>query len=490
MQVTLHLHPGRGPHRRPGSAADLAALTRISRRALADERHKSLKKPIARLRKFARMHGLSVVRVDPTRCRVVLRGAAADIERAFATKLRDERIDDAHYRHPTRAPRLPEALGGIVHAVLGIDERPRGNLRSMANGVADAGLWPSDIARLYGMTAKGRGAGQCIAIVEPSGGYDPADLVAACAAMNVPVPAVRTINVGSGRNNFGADAEADKEVSLDIQVVAAVAPLASIAVYFTGSNEAELVDGLKQAVHDAATRPSVIVMTWGEPESFWPKAARMAMDAALADAVRLGITVVAAAGDDLASERVGDGKAHVDYPASSPYVLGCGGTSITLDAAGRAIAAETVWNTGDRGTGGGISDVYPVPAFQTAAALPKSFNDGKVRRGVPDVAAAAAEENGYRIKLNGADTIASGTSAVAPLWAAFLALINEQRGETLGLVTPLLYRNAPLLRPVTSGNNKGAGSKIGYNAGPGWNACTGLGTPRGPELVAALSVKH
>ncbi len=196
---------------------------------------------------------------------------------------------------------------------------------------------------------------------------------------------------------------------------------------------------------------------------------------------------VTAAGDDLADERAGDGKAHVDYPAASPYVLGCGGTTITLDDAGTSIATEVVWNAGDRGTGGGISDFYSVPVFQKSTALPKSFNDGKIRRGVPDIAAMAADQNGYRIILNGADVVTGGTSAVAPLWGAFLALINERRGRPLGFINALLYRNPGSLRPITSGANRRTGSNIGYDAGPAWNACIGLGSPRGPDLIRLLS---
>jgi kumamolisin len=301
------------------------------------------------------------------------------------------------------------------------------------------------------------------------------------------VPVISDVNVG-GRNALGANAQFDKEVALDLQVIAGVAPEARIVVYFTETSEAGLVAGVVKAVHDDNNRPNVIVVTWGEPETYWlsrAPEARKGLDAALQDAIRLGITVVATAGDDLATERMNDGHAHVNYPGSSPYVLGCGGTLMTLDGAGTAITDEVVWNEGMRGTGGGISDIYAVPSFQSNATLPASLNDGKRRRGVPDVAAAAAETNGYRIVLGGSETVASGTSAVAPLWGAFIALLNEQRGEPLGFVNPRLYQNPALLRPIISGNNMAQG--VGYQAGPGWNACTGLGVPIGPALIAALT---
>lgn len=276
------------------------------------------------------------------------------------------------------------------------------------------------MARLYGLDRGGRGQGQCIAIIEPAGGYRPDDIVKACQAMQIAPPQIVNVNVGSGRNRPGPNPRADAEVALDIQVVAGVAPEARIVVYFTELSEPGLVAGVSRAVH-GPERPNVVIITWGEPETLWPAESRLGLDPVLQDAIRLGTTVLATAGDDLASERMQDGRVYVNYPASSPNVLGCGGTRIALDGARGSIVNETVWNDdGVHGTGGGISEEYQVPAFQAAARIPGSLNDGRRGRGVPDVAAAAAPTNGYRIFLNGVDFVASGTSAVAPLWGASL----------------------------------------------------------------------
>ena len=476
--------------RRPGSGVDLAELsTRVTRKELEAERRRILQRPLKQVRRFAERHGMKVAQVDFLRRCVKVRAKVGDAERAFATKLRwgDPASGDGHY--PTRKPRLPPQLSKIVHSVLGLDTRPMlGRLRSHLGPNGGNGLYPSQIARLYGMFTSGRGAGQCIAVIEPAGGYDPADLAKACQAMNVPVPRIGEVEVGGGRNVMGVDAQGDKEVALDLQVIAGVAPQARIAVYFTEKKEAGLVAGVVKAVHDGKNRPNVIVITWGQPEKYWLSEAPDALkglNAALQDALRLGITVIATAGDDLATERMPGGQAHVSFPGSSPYVLACGGTRMTLDAAGKAITDEVVWKEGMRGTGGGISDIYAVPSYQSNVKLPGSQNDGKRRRGVPDVAAAAAEKNGYRIVLGGSEIVASGTSAVAPLWGAFIALLNEQRGEAIGFVNPRLYQNPALLRPITSGDNKVFG--VGYEAGPGWSACTGLGVPIGSALIAALT---
>jgi kumamolisin len=491
LTLTVYLRHRRPVRRRPGSAIDLAELTkRVTPEELEHERKRILKGPLEQIRRFAEREAMQVRDVDFRRRCVTLLARASDAERAFATRLL--RIDEAgatrHY--PKRRPRLPRQLRPIVHAVLGLDTRPPRleRLRAHAGPNGDSGLHPSAIARLYGIAAAGNGSGQCIAIIEPTGGYHDDDVTKACRAIGVAKPEIVEIGVGTGRNAPGVNARADMEVALDIQVVAGVAPQARIAVYFTELSEPGLVAGVCEAVHGKAQRPNVVVITWGEPETLWPPDARAALDAVLQDAVRLGITVVATAGDDLARERMGGGKVYVNYPASSPYVLACGGTELSLDAAGTAIVDEVVWNeNGERGTGGGISEIYPVPAFQSTTGLPGSLNDGKRGRGVPDVAASAAQANGYRIIVGGTELVASGTSAVAPLWGAFVALINAERAAAFGFINSRLYQTPDLLKVIKSGDNIDAVSGLGYRAGPGWSACTGLGSPKGAAILAALS---
>jgi kumamolisin len=230
--------------------------------------------------------------------------------------------------------------------------------------------------------------------------------------------------------------------------------------------------------------PTVVSISWGGPESTWTQQARSALDQAFADAAQLGVTVCVAAGDSGSSDGVGDGKAHVDFPASSPHALACGGTTLrTTTASGQAgIASETVWNeSGDGATGGGISDAFALPTWQSAAGVPPSANDGHVGRGVPDVAGDADPATGYQVRIDGTTTVIGGTSAVAPLWAALVALLNQHRGTALGFVNPLLYAHPDAFRDVTSGTN-GA-----YAARSGWDACTGLGSPNGAKLLAALA---
>jgi kumamolisin len=208
-----------------------------------------------------------------------------------------------------------------------------------------------------------------------------------------------------------------------------------------------------------------------------------AMDQAFQEAGALGVTVFCAAGDDGSRDGVKDGKAHADFPATSPNVVACGGTK--LSAAGGVITDEVTWNDGAGGGagGGGISDVFDLPTYQAAAGVPKSANGSRVGRGVPDVAADASPASGYDVRVDGQNLVFGGTSAVAPLMAGLTARLNQALGKPVGFVNPALYgqaASAGAFVDITSGS-------IGaYTAKAGWDACTGLGRPDGDKLLAAL----
>jgi kumamolisin len=227
-------------------------------------------------------------------------------------------------------------------------------------------------------------------------------------------------------------------------------------------------------------------ISWGQSEDDWTGQALTAFDSAVADAALLGVSVTAASGDDGSTDRASDGKAHVDFPASSPHVLACGGTRLEADPATGAVSSETVWNngSGNGATGGGVSRMFGIPDWQKTAGVPTI--GGKPGRGVPDVAAVADPQTGYRVRVDGKDMVIGGTSAVAPLWAALMARLAQSAGQPLGLAHPRLYQGiskgteAAGFRDVVSGNN-GA-----YSAGPGWDPCTGLGVPKGTQLLQVL----
>ena len=206
-------------------------------------------------------------------------------------------------------------------------------------------------------------------------------------------------------------------------------------------------------------------------------------DRAFQAAAMLGITVCCASGDNGSSDGIKDGRAHVDFPASSPHVVACGGTR--LEASKGAISNEVVWNAAGGGaTGGGVSDVFALPSWQSAAKVPPSANPGGRRgRGVPDVSGDADPATGYQVRVDGTDAVYGGTSAVAPLLAALVARIAQRLDSPVGFLNPVLYGAAgrSALHDVTKGSN-GA-----YKASKGWDACTGLGSPDGAKLLRVLT---
>jgi kumamolisin len=341
------------------------------------------------------------------------------------------------------------------------------------------------VAELYSFPSNFNGTGECIGIIELGGGYKTADLQTYFSQLGLTAPSVTSVSVDGGSNSPTGSADGpDGEVMLDIEVSGSIAPKAKIVVYFTSNTDQGFLDAITMAVHDTTNKPSVLSISWGGPESSWTSQALQQFDQAFQDAATVGISVCIAAGDNGSSDGVTDGEAHVDFPASSPNALACGGT--TLNASGSTIVSEVVWNDPDDGaTGGGISDVFPLPSYQDKSGVPPSVNPGnKTGRGVPDVAANADPDTGYSVRIDGENTVVGGTSAVAPLWAGLIACLNQALGKPVGFLNPTLYgfsASSGVFRDITSGNN-GA-----YSAGPGWDACSGLGVAVGTKLLQALS---
>jgi kumamolisin len=298
------------------------------------------------------------------------------------------------------------------------------------------------------------------------------------------------VGVDGGANQAGQDpAGADGEVLLDIEVVGALAPKANIVVYFAPNTDAGFLDAIVAASH-ANPAPAAISISWGQSEDAWTAQARTAFDQAMADAAALGVTVTAAAGDNGSADGATDNKDHADFPASSPHVLACGGTRLQADTATGVINAETVWNDGpNSATGGGYSDVFPAPSWQSgisghAKHKPAPKNAG---RGVPDVSGVADPQTGYQVRVDGKDMVIGGTSAVAPLWAALVARLAQATNRRFGLIQPLLYQNGA--QPASGFHDITTGSNGSYQAGTGWDPCTGLGSPDGSALLALLQAK-
>ena len=471
-------------NRRGGRAS---GPVRVSRTEFK-RRHSGDPDAIKKVKAFAREFNLKAV-ADPTqavRRTVQLTGTAAEIQKAFGVVLEQKTIDGAQFRVREGGIHLPESLTGLVEAVLGLDNRPQAQphfrvLKSRAGAVAHSSYTPPQVAEAYEFPANSSGAGQTIGIIELGGGYRQTDLTAYFKTLNLAAPAITAVSVNGGKNKPSNANSADGEVMLDIEVAGSVAVGAKIAVYFTPNTDQGFIDAITTAVHDTTNKPSVISISWGGPESSWTQQSMTALDAACQSAAALGVTIVVAAGDDGSTDG-GTGN-NVDFPASSPHVLGCGGTK--LDADGATIVSEVVWNelaNKEGATGGGVSNVFPLPSWQANAHVPApSTSTGG--RGVPDVAGDADPTTGYTIRVDGETTVIGGTSAVAPLWAGLVAVANQQLGAQAGFIQPAIYgaKAASAFNDITVGNN-GV-----FSAGPGWDACTGLGSPIANKLIPLLA---
>ena len=458
---------------------------------------------------YARENGLTVTSSSVARRTVMVKGTVADLVKAFPTELKQYDSEQGKFRGRSGPLQIPEELSGIVEGIFGFDNRRQarahailrlgGKIKPFRAGMQDTTFTPPQVASLYDFPSNADGTGQCIGILEFGGGYDTTDLQTYFSNLGINLPQITTVPVDGVANNPNSpnpdDNDADGEVMLDVEVAGSVAPKAKIVVYFAPFTEQGWVDVLTTAVQDATNKPSVLSVSWGWPESndLWTQQAMDAVNQTLQEAGLAGVTVCCASGDDGSEDELTDGHAHVDFPAASPYILACGGTTLTASSNPTGIASETVWNDGPRSqgggaTGGGVSELTPVPSWQANAGVPPSVNTGFNGRGVPDVAGDADPNTGYQVRVHGQDGTCGGTSAVAPLYAALAALWNEELGAAVGFVNPLLYA-APVpsaFHDITQGTNDPTGNIGGYPAGVGWDACTGLGSPDGAKIFSAL----
>jgi len=452
---------------------------RLTRAAFA-RKHGAAPDSLKLVKAFAKEFGLKVERgAQPGPRTLQLTGSAAAMQKAFGVKLTQQ----GSLRVREGSIYLPAELEGHVEAVLGLDNRPQAKPHfRAAKAAAPGGFTPVQVAQLY-QYPTGSAAGQTIGLIELGGGYRAADLTAYFKTLGLPAPKMTAVSVDKGKNSPSTASGADGEVMLDIEVCASVASGAAVAVYFAPNTDQGFIDAITTAVHDTTNKPSVISISWGGPESTWTAQSMTALDEACQAAATVGVTITVAAGDDGATDGVTGTANHVDFPASSPHVLACGGTKLT--ASGNVIQSEVVWNelaAQEGATGGGVSTVFALPSWQANAGVPAATTPTG-GRGVPDVCGDADPVSGYTIRVDGKTMVIGGTSAVAPLWAGLIALANAQNKTTAGFINPALYTAGAkkAFHDITSGNNGG------FTAGPGWDACTGQGSPIGTAIVSLLA---
>ena len=461
-------------------------------------------------------YGLTVTEFQLGSRRLKVSGMIAAMTAAFGTTLSavtSEHPDGSGsvtHRYRTGGLSVPAELSGIIVGVVGLDTRPQASphfrRQTGAAGAVTAHatsavpgavpLTALQVASFYDFPAGTDGTGQTIAIIELGGGYNAADLSTYFSGLSLSVPSVTAVGVDDGSNSPGQ--AADGEVELDIEVAGAVAPKASFVVYFAPNTDQGFIDAISDAVNASPT-PIAVSISWGGPESSWAAQSMSGMNEAISDAAALGTTVTVAAGDNGSSDNPSSTSGvAVDFPASSPYSLACGGTTLVGNTATNTITSEVVWNElaiqGGAG-GGGVSVVYAEPAWQKTAGVPATAATGvtgigsaaEPGRGVPDVAGNADPYSGYQVVVDGKPQPIGGTSAVAPLWAGLIARLAQASGTRFGLLQPLLYAGITPGVDVAGFHDIVDGTNGAYKAGPGWDACTGLGSPNGTALLARLS---
>lgn len=464
--------------------------------------------------KFAESFKLRVVETAADRRSIRLAGRAADVSRAFNTNFEEFELERHKFFAPARPFQIPANWNGLVEAVLGTHSSPHSWPRrhsSIREKKPTATL--ADLARAYEFPPDFNGTGQTIGLIELGGGFRREDIKSFCSRMGLVEPSITVVEIGSGKNRpaeppaihelldamngrikLAAKAEQSDsfeaaqctlEVTMDVEILTALAPSARIVVYFAMGGEQGLYHAISHAVHDKHYRPSILSISWSLAEQDISAVELNALENLLTEAAHLGITVCASSGDWGALNGSRNGKPSVNYPASSPHCLACGGTSGKIDSA--RISEEEVWNATHYGvkgaSGGGVSAWFHLPHWQRDARVP-ARPDGTTARGIPDVAGLADPRYGCELLITGRTFASAGTSAVAPMWAALVARLNQALGRRCGHLHPDIYllgsSHAAALRPVLKGNNGF------YRAGKGWNACVGYGTPRGEELLAHL----
>ncbi|WP_428491078.1 S53 family peptidase [Rhodopila sp.] len=463
IQLTIVLKPH----------APVETSPRIMSRADYGKRHGTRQDVIDGVVEYAKSHGLQVDETSPTAHTVKLSGTYAQAQSAFEPEsigIYQINGHDVIARFGHLA--VPTQMAEHVVAVMGFDQRvvARPHFRIRPRATTGVSYDPAAIAARYEFPTDLTAANQTIALIELGGGYDPAQMSAYFASKNVRrLGTLEAVPVDGTQNAPQSDPNGpDGEVQLDIQVAGSVAPSANIAVYFSTPQSRGFLDAVSAAVHDTTRSPSVISISWGGPETGWDGQDIDAMDQTFQTAASLGITICAASGDSGATDGDAQGALTVDFPASSPHVLGCGGTRLPRRG------AEVAWNDGAQGgaTGGGYSTHFNRPDWQSG--------NSQTGRGVPDVAGVADPVTGYNVAVDGQDTVVGGTSAVAPLWAGLIALCNQSVGKNLGFLNATLYANPKTFTDIVKGNNNG------YSCTVGWDPVTGLGSPNGSAILAAI----
>lgn len=446
---------------------------------------------------YAKSSGLRVTGTHPNRTLLNVSGQTKAIQNAFKINLNVYQKNNRKFYAPDNEPEVPANIASLIRGIVGLDNSavwyPHSRRAELTEEMKEAakaaafpsgpggGFSPNDIKIAYNLNKiTANGSGQSIALFE-LGSYLTSDINTYTSTFGLPTANLTNVVVDGGTSTV------IDEVTLDIELVLALAPGSHVYVYEGPNSGQGVLDTYNRIATDNLAKQ--VSSSWGLGEDYAGSQAIQAESAIFQQMAAQGQTIYASSGDSGAYTDYPSTTPVVDDPASQPYVCGVGGTSLTVDANSGAYGNETVWNNGlgNGASGGGVSTVWPIPSWQANV----STTHSKSYRNVPDVALNADPNTGYAIYSNGSWTLFGGTSCAAPLWAAFTALVNQQRAASklppLGFANPTLYTLGNSQATATDFHDITVGNNFVYQAGPGYDNATGWGSYNGANLFASLT---
>ncbi len=430
------------------------------------------------LERRLRGDGLRITETFPQRTALAVSGTVGEVQRLLAVRIVSYSDPAGHrYHAPLGQPIVPPALARAIEGVSGLDTRPRW----LAHDVPMGGLTPMEAATAYDIAALHNagisGQGQSIAIISFSA-FNPSDPASFVSQYGITGPAPEVIPVDGGTT----DTSGATEANLDIDVVRAIAPQAQILFYEVPQSSSSYTDVINRIVADHRT--DIISSSWGQCELELDPGERSGDGRALSAAVANGVSMFVASGDSGAydcqqSDRT-DHRLTVDWPASSADAVAVGGTRLYLNA-NDSYLSERAWEDvlSAAGGGGGFTTGDARPSWQTGPGVVTSLSNG--HRQVPDVSADADPGTPWSVVAGGQLGEVGGTSAAAPFWAASMLLVHQYAASRgvgrLGYVNPILYALASSAEPFPPFHDVTLGGNRFYQATPGWDPATGLGSP-------------
>ncbi|HZU14861.1 MAG TPA: S53 family peptidase [Chloroflexota bacterium] len=446
---------------------------------------------------WLRRQGLHVTGATRNGLLIQAAGSVNRVERAFGTSLAEYNGRQGHFFANMRPIQLPAALAPRVAAVMGLNDGIRaqplglGHVHPLARPHDQSwdGYYPADLVAAYDLStlrARVDGSGQTIALAELDD-YNQGNISAYDSRFNISAPTPERIAVPyNGRKAKMGDGET--EVELDMEVTQAIAPGAQLLVYESPNDINALVIQIDAMVSD--NKSSILSMSWGVPETTVNKDYVASENEVIEEAATQGVSVLAASGDNGAyADSNQPNTLTVQTPSDDPWLTAVGGTALNFD--GTSYQGEQSWgDTSDNsGSGGGLSSFFREPYYQQGPGVQNSYSNGG--REVPDVSANGDPNTGYAIYTYDTSSkktgwqVWGGTSAAAPLWASYVALLDDYLNQKLGFLNPLLYDlgqksstfSYSPFHDVTQGNN------LYYPATPGWDFATGWGSMDGVAFL-------